>query len=587
LPAAFHRFQSIWVGDAEFQTDPITGRVRPICLVLIELYSREERAFWRDQLLTLRRSPFDTGEDALFVCFQAVAELSVMLELGWDLPRHVLDLYAEHRVQTNGTNPVFGNGLLGALTLHGLSHIDAGEKKEMRDLIIGRSSWTSSETQSILDYCRTDAKALIALLSVMAPSIQLPQALLRGRYGGAVARMEREGVPIDVPLYRAFQENWETLRPQLICEADTASVYEGESFRMLRFANYLVAIGIISGWPRTPTGLLATDDDTFLEQIELHRHQPFAADLKKLRELGATLHRLRKLDLKIGSDGRSRAQIKPFWTITSRNGPEASEFIFGPARWMRGFILPARGWGLAYIDWASQEIALAASLSGDELLAKAYASGDPYWWFAITTGLAPPEALAKDHKGLRSVCKVLFLATNYGAGPGRIAAQAGISAADARRLLRLHRQTFSVFWRWSEQTVDRALLGGRLRTPFGWEVRGRTRASAPDLMNWPVQSSGADQMRIAAIAATEAGLVVHAPIHDAFLVGAPLERLDHDVALMEEIMRMAGRTVTGGLTVRTETTVVRSPGRYMDGRGQEMWDLIVGLLKRRGVAVAA
>jgi DNA polymerase I-like protein with 3'-5' exonuclease and polymerase domains len=556
-------------------------------MVLIEFCSGEQRVFWRDQLLALRQAPFDVGDDALFVCFQAVAELSVMLELGWTLPRHTLDLYAEHRVQTNGTNPIYGNNLIGALALRGLSHIDVGEKEEMRKLITSRRVWTDSEIQSILDYCRKDVVALIALLPVMAPCISLPLALLRGRYGGAVARMEREGIPIDVELYRVFQENWGALRPQLIREADTAGVYEGESFRMLRFANYLVAKRIINGWPRTPTGLLATDDDTFLEQIELHRHQPFAVDLKKLRELGATLHRLRNLALKIGSDGRSRAQIKPFWTITSRNGPEASEFIFGPARWMRGFIRPAPGWGLAYIDWASQEIAIAASSSGDELLAQAYASGDPYWWFATTTGLAPSGALASDHKGLRSICKVLFLATNYGAGAGRIAAQAGISVADAKRLLRLHRQTFSAFWRWSEQTVDRALLGGKLRTPFGWEVRGRTGANAPDLMNWPMQSSGADQMRIAAVAATEAGLVVHTPIHDAFLIGAPLERLDRDVALMEEIMRMAGKSVTSGLTLRTEKTVVRSPGRYMDDRGKELWHVVMGLLKRRGVRAAA
>ena len=52
-------------------------------------------------------------------------------------------------------------------------------------------------------------------------------------------------------------------------------VYEGTTFKMLLFANYLASRGILAGWQRTPTGLLATDDDTFLGQIELHRHQPF------------------------------------------------------------------------------------------------------------------------------------------------------------------------------------------------------------------------------------------------------------------------------------------------------------------------
>jgi DNA polymerase-1 len=33
-------------------------------------------------------------------------------------------------------------------------------------------------------------------------------------------------------------------------------------------------------------------------------------------------------------------------------------------------------------------------------------------------------------------------------------------------------------------------------------------------------------MRLAAIAATEVGIEVCAPVHDAFLIAAPLERLD-------------------------------------------------------------
>jgi len=135
--------------------------------------------------------------------------------------------------------------------------------------------------------------------------------------------------------------------------------------------------------------------------------------------------------------------------------------------------------------------------------------------------------------------------------------------------------------------VDKALLGGKLQTPLGWEVRGRIHAQPTDLMNWPMQSAGADAMRIAAIAATEAGIVVHAPVHDAFLIGAPLERLAHDTEHMAAIMVAAGQTVTGGMTIRVEANEVRSPGRYMDDRGREMWDTVMELLRRRGVATAA
>jgi hypothetical protein len=44
-------------------------------------------------------------------------------------------------------------------------------------------------------------------------------------------------------------------------------------------------------------------------------------------------------------------------------------------------------------------------------------------------------------------------------GPESIAAQSGIHIDSARELLRLHRDTYRVFWRWAEENVDRALLG--------------------------------------------------------------------------------------------------------------------------------
>ena len=72
----------------------------------------------------------------------------------------------------------------------------------MIELILRPSRcWSLREQQAILAYCRSDVVALGALLPVMAPTIDLPRALLRGRYTAVVARMEREGIPIDVLTY--------------------------------------------------------------------------------------------------------------------------------------------------------------------------------------------------------------------------------------------------------------------------------------------------------------------------------------------------------------------------------------------------
>jgi DNA polymerase-1 len=583
LPDAFRRFRFVCC-DFEFGA-AADGRVRPECMVAIEFDSGREWQLGRSDLLKLRRAPFDTGPDTIFVAFQAAAEMGCFLELGWPLPARVLDLYIEHRNVTNGLGA--GTSLIAVLARHGLAHIDASEKKEWRQLAMDPRPKTEVEMRGLLAYCRTDVEALLKLLPTMAPSISLPPALHRGRYSGpAVARIEREGLPLDVPLYQSFAEHWPTIKLEMIREVDASlGIYDGTRFRMAEFRRVLGSWGVLTEWPLTPCGRLATDNDTLKEKVERYRYEgrPFAADLERLRQLGKTLDRVHALELDIGSDGRARAELKAFWTITGRNGPEARKFLWLQPKWMRSFIRPAPGYGVVYLDWASQEIAIAAALSGDRQLAAAYAAGDPYTWFARTTGLMPADVDEKTRAAARKLCKTLFLATNYGAGPGRVAANAGIEVNSAKRLLRLHRETFPALWHWSEQTVDRALLGGRLQSPFGWQVRGREHAGPPDLMNWPMQAAGGDMMRIAAIAAAEAGIAVHAVVHDAFLIGGPADRLERDGAMMHEIMIAAGRAVTGGLEVRVDVSPATVwPDRYADKDGAEMWGLVSGLLARRG-----
>ena len=75
-----------------------------------------------------------------------------------------------------------------------------------------------------------------------------------------------------------------------------------------------------------------------------------------------------------------------------------------------------------------------------------------------------------------------------------------------------------------------------------------------------------------------------APVHDAFLIAAPLHRLEADISAMRDIMSRAGRAVTGGLDIRTDAEVVRWPGRYMDERGKAVWERVVTLLDRERAA---
>ena len=56
-------------------------------------------------------------------------------------------------------------------------------------------------------------------------------------------------------------------------------------------------------------------------------------------------------------------------------------------------------------------------------------------------------------------------------GADALAQRIGQPPIRARELLRLHRETYRVFWRWSDAAVDYAMLNGSLHTVFGWRVQ--------------------------------------------------------------------------------------------------------------------
>ena len=315
-------FREVWLVDFEFGAEA-GENPEPVCLVAWELRSGRRLRVWRDELGTA--PPYPTGPDVLFVAYYATAEISCHLALGWPVPERVLDLFTEFRNRTNGVPTEHGAGLLGALAYHGLDGIGAIEKDEMRALVLRGGPWSDVERAAILDYCESDVAALARLLPAMLPKIDLPRALLRGRYMAAVARMERNGVPIDVSTLELLRHNWSKIQDQLIAEIDADyGVYDGRIFKADRFAAWLARAGI--PWPRLESGRLDLSDDAFREMA---RGYPVIAPLRELR---GALSEMRLSDLAVGRDGRNRTMLSAFRARTGRNQPSNTKFIFGPER---------------------------------------------------------------------------------------------------------------------------------------------------------------------------------------------------------------------------------------------------------------
>jgi hypothetical protein len=382
--------------------------------------------------------------------------------------------------------------------------------------------------------------------------------------------MEYAGVPIDTETLDLLKARWPNIQDQLIWEIDSGyHVYDGRTFKMEWFAHYLAHEGI--PWLVLESGKLALDDETFRQMAKIY------PAISPLRELRNALSDLRLRDLTIGRDNRNRTILSAFRSRTGRNQPSNSKFIFGPSVWLRSLIKPPPDHAAVYLDWKQQEFGIAAALSGDAAMQAAYQSGDPYLAFGKQAGVIPADANKTTHKNERELFKQCVLAVQYGMEAEALATRIGQPVIVARDSLRIHRQTYRKFWNWSDAVVDTAMLTGHLHTVFGWWLHVGEKPNPRSIRNFPMQANGAEMLRLACCLATERGIEVCAPIHDAVLICARLDQLDQDIAGMRAAMAEASRAVLSGFELGTDANIICWPDRYSDPRGAVMWARILKL----------
>ena len=564
-------FAEIWLCDFEFAAPP-GERPKPVCMVAREFRSARTLRLWADELARLQRPPFAVGPNSVFIAYYASAELGCFLALNWPAPARILDLYAEFRCLTSGLTVPCGNGLLGALSWFGLDGLAAVEKDAMRQRAQRGGPYTAEERRALLDYCESDVDALARLLPAVLPKIDMPRALLRGRYMAAVARMEWTGIPIDAGALATLRENWTAIQDRLIERIDAGrGVYQGRTFKAERFAAWLIEQGI--PWPRLASGALDLSHDCFHDMGRAYPDQ-----VSPIRELRTALSQLRLESLAVGSDARNRCLLSPFGSRTGRNQPSNAAFAFGPSTWLRGLIRPEPGKALAYVDYEQQEFGIAAALSGDTAMMHAYTSGDPYLTFAKQAGAIPRDGAKNAHKAERERFKVLSLAVQYGMGAESLARKLDESPARGRELIGLHRRTYPRYWQWSDAVEMTAILTGKLQAAFGWTIHVGPNANPRSLRNFPLQGNGGEMLRVACILATERGIRVCAPIHDALLIEADTNEIDDAVAATQAAMQEASEIVLAGFRLRTDAKIVRHPDRYSDPRGARFWRTVWELI---------
>jgi DNA polymerase I len=584
----------------DFEYEVADGELpNPLCMVAHELDEHLQHVrtikLWRGEFGSA--PPFDIGPDTLFVAYSAWAEMTCFMALGWEFPTHIFDQHTAYLAASNILLPHNPDDTrkkqkkrlpdaCRAYRIEGWGNID----KDTIAKDIGEGRWRDRGHEAVFTYCEEDVKKSVQLLRAqlhgrpgLAPA-PVAHVLFWSNYSSkAVAQIQTRGMPIDMRLWNLVQANKAAVIQYLLRRFDPSygsenPIYtpEGE-WNYIRFEGWLARTGV-TAWPRLDSGKLDISGDAFRMMYHLR-------GIEELHALRDSLGVIVRAKLPIGADGRNRPSLFPFCTATGRNAHAKS--LYNAHASVRSFmVFPSDTIGV-YLDWRTQEIGIAAALSGDQALIDAYKSGDVYYALARVCGLTddpdPKHWKSQpENQPVRQRMKSLQLGINYGMGVPSLAKDLDRHPLIASAIIEKHRATYPRFWKWRDNMVLSAMLERKMETVFGWPLYLSSSPNQKTLYNFPMQSNGAEMLRLAAWRLCEAGIIPNMLIHDGILLEV---HGDEQVKQAIDIMTAAGRDVCDGLEIGVDVDQrLENGARYRDKRpvAKKMWETMMLALQEIG-----
>lgn len=430
-------------------------------------------------------------------------------------------------------------------------------KNDLRDFII-KGKNLESRKDEILSYGESDIHELKDILIAMMREYK---HLLRGEYdseelikemlwrGESVARaavISATGYPVNREKVINFKNNIPTLIKD--CQEDINSQFpERPPFKWNKKENrysvdtkavkeYINESNYSAIWDKTAKGDMSLSLDAFERHYHYRHDFPrdnFGAQFLRWLKLNQSLNGFRPKSVTAknrdtffsyyGSDDRAHPYLNSYGAQSSRYQPKATGYLHLKASWMRSLVEPKPGRSIAAIDYGSQEFLLAALMSGDENMIKAYESGDVYLYFAKLAGAVPWDGKKSDYKEERNVFKSTTLGISYQMGAAALARKLSedtgreFTTQDAYELINKFKNAYPDYQRWIESNEITYVEQGYLKLPDGWYMWGDN-DNVRSVGNMPVQGFGATILRKAVQLCQDAGLSPIIVLHDALYV---------------------------------------------------------------------
>ena len=404
------------------------------------------------------------------------------------------------------------------LFYHAVSPTDEGLSAKLDDVAeamfkekvtktLQASDWGAELTFEQLEYAALDAIVVYKIAEKMGRQIQ--------KYGleriykltkaaqFPIASMQLNGIKLNTAKHKILLQQW---RSELVEARNELAKLTGlESFTGHSIARWLeenLTPEDLELWPRTETGKLATDSHVFADFSYLEIVKPFSKFQKVTKLTGTYGKSLAELINEC--TGRLHARYNLCGARTGRlscskpnlqQAPRDTEF--------RSLFIAADGKRLIRADFNQIEIRVAAELSRDEQMLRAYREGIDI--HALTASQVANKKITEVSKEDRQMAKAVNFGFMFGLGAKKFAHYAKksygveVTQDQAHDAVDAFRNTYSGYREWQIHQSTEAAQTMTVRTPCGKLRKLNTDNCYGASMNTPVQGGAAECMLYALV----------------------------------------------------------------------------------------
>lgn len=495
-------------------TDPVTATLVGISLSAKPGFAwyipvNVEGALSQDKVKKLL-NPLFINEESLKIAQNYKFDELVLKNAGFDVKGSVFDtMVAGYLVDANQK-----------LSMDALAKTYLGYEPVSIETLIGKGKKQKTMDQipyeEISDYACEDADITLQLYHVLKQKMEEDELVdisknLEFPLIKVLAKMEKEGVKIDVEMLEDFSEE---LTKDLIELEKQIFEKTGTEFNLnspQQLGDVLFNKMEIPSGKKTKTGQYSTSESVLSKLAVEYEVPALVLDYRSLNKLRSTyVDALPKLVSE--KTGRIHTDFNQTVAATGRLSSSNPNLQNIPIRTKRGreirkAFVPADGFKMLAADYSQVELRVIASISGDENMIQAFREGEDIH-ARTAKEVFSLETLDEVTADQRRKAKEVNFGIPYGVSAYGLASRLGISNDEGKEMIDQYFNRFPGIQTYIDETIKVTKESGYVSTLIGrrryipdinsgnWNIRGFAERTA---INMPIQGTAADIIKLAMI----------------------------------------------------------------------------------------